>query len=118
MDLVAGAGAAGPARPGDRLAGDAGDGRGPTPPVGTPPVPTNSAPTRFYASVELSHDKAVRQVGTLAEEVLDHLAKPGARVVLRLEVEADNPAGFDDTARRVVSENCRTLNVRDFGFED
>jgi len=69
----------------------------------------------FQATVDRG---TVRQLGDIKQEVLDHLARPGAKVKLRLEIEAESTAGFDDDAYRVVTENCRTLNIRDFGFDE
>ncbi|TVQ33600.1 MAG: hypothetical protein EA356_12000 [Geminicoccaceae bacterium] len=100
-------------------------GRGPgaTPPGSTPPEPVppiggKPIRRRFFASVYLSEARAVRQLGDIKQEVLDHLLRPGAKVTLRLEIEAENSGGFDDDAYRIVTENCRTLNIRDFGFND
>jgi predicted AAA+ superfamily ATPase len=95
----------------------------PTPPDPTPPEhpgqpPETTVRKRFFASVDLNEARAVRQLGDIKQEVLDHLARPGAKVKLRLEIEAESTAGFDDDAYRVVTENCRTLNIRDFGFDE
>lgn len=42
----------------------------------------------------------------------------GAKVSISLEVEARVPKGIPDNVQRTVSENCRTLKVGQFGFEE
>lgn len=42
----------------------------------------------------------------------------GANVELKLEVEVEALGGIPSTTVRTVSENCRTLKVTDFGFDD
>lgn len=42
----------------------------------------------------------------------------GANVELKLEVEVEDENGIPSTTVRTVSENCRTLKVTDFGFDD
>ena len=39
-------------------------------------------------------------------------------VELKLEVEVKAENGIPSTTVRTVSENCRTLKVTDFGFDD
>ena len=46
------------------------------------------------------------------------MAVDGANVELKLEVEVEAPNGIPSTTVRTVSENCRTLKVTDFGFDD
>ena len=45
-------------------------------------------------------------------------AVDGSYVELTLEVEVIAPDGIPSTTARTVSENCRTLKVTDFGFDD
>ncbi len=98
----------------------------PTPPPGdgedggkAPPEPPGpSLPRRFYASVTIDPNRAGRDVGRIAEEVLQHLTTlPRAGVRLTLEIEADAPDGVPDDVRRVVTENCQTLKFASQGFE-
>ena len=42
----------------------------------------------------------------------------GAEVELTLEVSVNAPGGIPATTVRTVSENCRTLKIQNFGFED
>lgn len=100
--------------------------RGATPPVPPPsgdqgptPEPTvPRLPRRFYASVAVNPDRAGRDVGRIAEEVIQHLTTlRGANVRLTLEIEADVSDGLPDNVQRVVTENCQTLKFSTHGFE-
>lgn len=52
-------------------------------------------------------------------EVIQHLMSvDGAEVELTLEVSVNAPGGIPATTVRTVSENCRTLKIQNFGFED
>jgi uncharacterized protein len=83
-----------------------------------PPPPPPSLPRRFYASVTIDANRAGRDVGRIAEEVLQHLTTlPRAGVRLTLEIEANAPDGVPDDVRRVVTENCQTLKFTAQGFE-
>ena len=74
---------------------------------------------RFFGTVRLDPDRAGRDMGTVAEEVLQHLTTlPGAEVEVSVEISAKVPAGVDRTVRRIVEENCRTLRFRSHGFEE
>ena len=46
------------------------------------------------------------------------MAVEGSNVELKLEVEVNAENGIPSTTVRTVSENCRTLKITDFGFED
>jgi hypothetical protein len=98
-----------PPRPG---ADDEVTGRGPETPV------TPVLPTRFCGSVSVDPDRAGRDVGRIAEEVLQHLTTlRGTKVRLTLEVQAEVPDGAPDDVQRVISENCQTLRFTSHGFE-
>jgi hypothetical protein len=60
-----------------------------------------------------------RDVQNYLQEIIQHLtAVDGSYVELTLEVEVIAPDGIPSTTVRTVSENCRTLKVTDFGFDD
>ncbi len=76
-------------------------------------------PRRFFGTVRLDPDRAGRDMGTVAEEVLQHLTTlPGAEVEVSVEISAKVPDGVSRTVRRIVEENCRTLRFRSHGFEE
>ena len=83
-----------------------------------PPPPPPRPLKRFHGAVPLDALRAGSQAGRVAEEVIAHLAGlHGATVNVTLEIEAEFPDGFPDAVRRAVTENGRTLNFTDHGFE-
>lgn len=75
-------------------------------------------PTRFHGTVDIDPSRAGRDAGKVADEVISHLAGLiGSKVTVTLEIEAEIPIGVPDNIIRVVTENCRTLNFSDQGFE-
>ncbi len=91
------------------------------PPQPTPPAPAVKQPKnkRFYMSVPLDATRIGRDVQRLVEEVITHLTTAdGTQVEVSLEVNVQAPGGLSQQIVRTVSENCRTLHVEDFGFEE
>lgn len=90
------------------------------------PAPSTPAPPaelpknkRFYMSVSLDTTRIGRDVQRLVEEVITHLTTAeGTQVEVSLEVNVQAPGGISQQLVRTVSENCRTLHVDDFGFEE
>ena len=83
--------------------------------VGAPPQP---GPRRYWASVELEGSGFSKQLISINTEVLDHLRRAGARLTVRLEIQAESDRGFDDAVRRTVGENSANLGFSDYGFEE
>ena len=101
-----GAGAGGAVRPEDGAESDGG--------VVHPPLSC-----RFFGTARLDPDRAGRDMGTVAEEVLQHLTTlPEAKVEVTVEISATAPNGIGDPVRRIVDENCKTLRFLSHGFED
>ena len=85
------------------------------------PAPATEQPKnkRFYMSVPLDTTRIGRDVQRLVEEVITHLTTAdGTQVEVSLEVNVQAPDGLSQQIVRTVSENCRTLHVEDFGFEE
>jgi hypothetical protein len=83
------------------------------------PLPTGHRLQRFYGTVEIDPVRAGRDVGQIAEAIIQHLAgQVGARVKVTLEIEAELPNGAPDSLLRTVSENARTLRFRNAEFEE
>lgn len=81
-----------------------------------PPVPTNK---HFYMRASLDNTRVNKDVQNYLQEIIQHLTTlDGCSVELTLEVDAVNPNGIPSSTVRTVSENCRTLHVGDFGFDD
>ena len=74
--------------------------------------------TRFFMSVRLDNTRVARDLQRYMDEIINHISTTeNCEVELRLEVNAYAPDGFKRDTIRAVSENCRTLNVDDFGFD-
>jgi len=91
-------------------------------PTGTPvalPSVTKIRNRRFHGTVSVGTDRLGRDAGTIAENVVQHLALiKGAKVRITLEIEAEFPEGAPDSAVRTVTENCHTLKFDTESFED
>ena len=83
----------------------------------TPSVEPNNK--HFYMSVKLDNTRVNRDINNYVQEIIQHLMSvDGANVELKLEVDVEAPNGIPSTTVRTVSENCRTLKVTDFEFDD
>ncbi len=93
-------------------------GPGPRPPEPGPEPPEPELPRRFFGTVEIDPDRAGRDMGRIAEEVLQHLTTlPGASVRVSVEIEAEVPNGVPEDIQRIVNENGETLKFTAHGFE-
>jgi hypothetical protein len=80
------------------------------------PAPKNRC---FFMSADLDTTRIGRDMQKYVEEIIQHLTTaPGTKVKVSLEIEAEATDGFTQQTVRTVSENCRTLRVRDSGFEE
>ena len=82
------------------------------------PLPAKKA-RRFHGTVTLDPARVARDAGTIAEEVIAHLAGlVGADVTVSLDIAANVPEGVPDNVVRTVSENSRTLKFQSHEFEE
>ncbi len=82
-------------------------------------IPETKAKTRFYGVKTLNADKIALDFKNIADEVLAHLrADTNTALTVRIEIEASNNPGFDESKIRTVSENARTLKFDQSGFEE
>ena len=82
----------------------------------TPDTPKN---TRFFMSAKLDTTRVNRDMNNYVQEIIQHLMTvDGSDVELTLEVSVNAPKGIPSSTVRTVSENCRTLKIKNFGFED
>lgn len=114
---------------------DAGAGATTTVPVGGGGVPGVEDPTKggyqsgtgvagqsgkkqFYGSIELDPILAKKQFADLVDEVVQQFTlRPGVKVKIAVEIQAESPAGFDDGLQRAVKENCNVLKFKSAEFE-
>ena len=84
-------------------------------PLAPPPRPSAR---RYHGSVKLDPTRVGRDASQVADEVIAHLAGLlGADVKLTLEIKANIPDGAPEQVVRIVTENSRTLEFDDSGFE-
>jgi hypothetical protein len=84
-----------------------------------PPAPEVPKNKHFFMSATLDNTRIGRDVQKLVEEVISHLTtSDGNQVEVSLEVNVKSPDGLSPQVVRTVSENCRTLKVKDFGFDE
>jgi hypothetical protein len=75
-------------------------------------------PTHFYGSVKVDAARISRDVGTIANEIIQHLASlPNSEIAVTVEIQAHIPGGVPDNVVRTVSENCKTLKFKGQSFE-
>lgn len=81
--------------------------------------PIKKVVKRFYGTVKVEPLGIGRQAGKVGEEIIQHLeGLVGSNVKVTLEIHAEIPDGVPETVVRIVTENCRTLQFDDFGFEE
>jgi uncharacterized protein len=74
--------------------------------------------TQFYASIELDAIQAKKQFADLVDEVvLQFTQRPGVKVKIAIELEAESTSGFDENLQRTVKENCTVLRFKIAEFE-
>ena len=84
---------------------------GRTLPEGATP-PARKRPTRYFGRYETTPLELVKDAQRLADELVLHLAKlSGARVRVRIEIEAEVASGIPEEVARIVRENTRDLKV-------
>ena len=81
-------------------------------------LPEPKPKTRYYGSVRLDPQRAIRDISQISEEIILRLTSlPGADITITVNIESLHGNGFDDATIRSISENSRTLNFIDHGFE-
>ena len=106
-----------PTPPAPEPPGPGGDGDVRPAPDVPPPQPKKAR--RFHGTVALDAARVARDAGTIAEEVIAHLAGlVGANVTVSLDIAANVPEGVPENVVRTVSENSRTLKFQNHGFEE
>ncbi len=106
-------------QPPDGGDGTSGGGTQTTPPQPPEPEPSKVKPlTRYYATVQVDSRRVNGDVGTIVNEIIEHLTgKVGTQVTITLEISASRAAGFDEDTVRTLNENSRTLKFKNHGFE-
>lgn len=75
--------------------------------------------THFYMSANVDPVRVNKIISTYVDEIIRHLMQVnGATVELKLDVDVIAPEGIPGATVRTVAENCKTLKISDFGFDD
>ena len=78
-----------------------------------------SRKTRFFGTVELDPVRAQLQFTDIQKELIHHLqTAANATVTIRVDIEANNPDGYDEAQVRTVRENARALGFGDAEFDE
>ena len=73
---------------------------------------------QFYGSIELDPFLAKKQFADLVDEVVQQFTmRPGVKVKIAIEIQAESATGFDDGLQRAVKENCNVLKFKNAEFE-
>jgi predicted AAA+ superfamily ATPase len=73
---------------------------------------------QFYASIELDAIQAKKQFADIVDEVvLQFTQRPGVKVKIAIEIQAETESGFDTNLQRAVKENCKVLRFKNAEFE-
>jgi hypothetical protein len=88
-------------------------------PVSGPAATQPTLKKQFYGSTELDPFQAKRQLADLVDEVVVlFTSRPGVKVTIALEIQAESATGFDDGLQRAVKENCHMLRFKNAEFEN
>ncbi len=102
--------------------------RGATTGAGTAAATGNSAgstvtaggarPTRYFGTLELDPVRASLQFASIQKELIGLFTSDAStRVRIRVDIEAEHAAGFDETTVRAGKENGKTLGLQSSNFE-
>jgi len=82
------------------------------------PPPAERKPTRFTGTVMISPDRPARDMHQIVEAIVEQLTTlPGSEVKLKLEIEAEVPAGLERAKVRTLIENANTLGFVEKSIE-
>jgi hypothetical protein len=78
----------------------------------------STRPTRFYGTLSLDPTRPGPAVAQIAQSILAELARSGgAKIKVRIDIEAEQSAGFSDDVVDVVRANAQTLKFGESGFD-
>ena len=73
----------------------------------------------FSMDVELDKTRLNKSFNTYIDEIASYLMHlPNISVSIRLAVNISAPEGIPEDLKEIISENCRTLKVKNFYFEN
>lgn len=88
------------------------------PPTAPLPATPHALPTHFWATAELDPTRASLQFAKIMSELVELFsAKHGTKVVIKVDIDASDSRGFDDTTVRAARENSRVLGIDKMDFD-
>jgi hypothetical protein len=63
--------------------------------------------------------QAKKQFADLVNEIImQFTSRPGVKLKIAIEIQAEAATGFDDNLQRAVKENCNVLRFKNAEFEE
>ncbi len=90
------------------------------PSVETVKKPDINLPKRFYGTVKVDALRLQRDIGQIADEVIQHftrLVDSEVEIEISIEIQVNVLNGIPETVIRTVTENCRVLKFTSQEFE-
>ena len=82
------------------------------------PTSTTVMPTHFWASAELDPVSASLKFANIMKELVELFsAKHGTQVVIKVDIEASDARGFEESTVRAAKENSRVLGIQSADFD-
>jgi hypothetical protein len=75
-------------------------------------------PRRFFGRVTLEPLRMLRDIGDIADTIVNQLGRADPSMTITVEIEATAQDGFSEDIRRTVDENARTLKFDVHEFEE
>ena len=79
---------------------------------------TEATVEELVGFIELDPFLAKKQFADQVDEVVQQFTmRPGVKVKIAIEIQAESATGFDDGLQRAVKENCNVLKFKNVEFE-
>lgn len=79
---------------------------------------SGARPQRYFGTLELDPVRASLQFANIQKELIGlFTSDAGTKVRIKVDIEAENPQGFDETTVRAGKENGKTLGLESSNFE-
>jgi predicted AAA+ superfamily ATPase len=79
---------------------------------------SGARPKRYFGTLELDPVRASLQFANIQKELIGlFTSDAGTKVRIKVDIEAENPQGFDETTVRAGKENGKTLGLDSSNFE-
>jgi hypothetical protein len=88
------------------------------PALGHPGASHRNLKTRFFGVKTLNSKRIALDFKNIADEIISNLSEEATELVVKIEIEATKPTGFEEDQIRTVAENTQTLKFDQSGFEE